>query len=148
MSEKTDIPNKGHQADVAADRYRSELISALQELDRRRGEAMDMRLQVQKHKGQLIAVVAVIGGVAALGIGFAIIRSREEKARLRRERVRGFIRAWENPKRLASKAPDRPMPAELARKFVLVFATALISNYAKKSANAVIEGARARQLPA
>ncbi|MFL5319658.1 MAG: hypothetical protein ACJ790_08360 [Myxococcaceae bacterium] len=136
-SDKMEIPHKGHQVELAADRYRTELIATLQELDRRRVEAMDVRGQLLRHKTALFIAGGAVVLLAGAAITASILRSRNEKAVMRRERVRGFIRAWDHPKRVASKAPDRPLPAELIRKFAITFGTALAANYAKKSATAI-----------
>lgn len=136
-SDKMEAPHKGHQAELAADRYRTELILTLQELDRRRAETLDIKHQVERHKTALIIAGAAVGLLAVGSVTAAIIRARNEKAVMRRERVRAITRAWDNPKRIATKAPYRPVPTELLRKFALTFGTVLITNYAKKSASAL-----------
>jgi len=137
MSDKIEIPHRGHQVELAADRYRTELIATLQELDRRRSDVMDVKGQIDRHKTALYVVAGGVVLLASAAIAASIIRARNEKALMRRERVRGFIRAWENPQRVASRAKDRPLPSELFRKFAITFGTAIAANYAKKSAAAI-----------
>lgn len=132
------MSDKGHhQIEAAADRYRSELLATLEELDRRRVEATNLRAQVKAHQtGILLAAggaALIVGGMVTAGM----LRRRYHNARLRRARVRGFIRAWQHPERVATQADYRPLPTELLRKFALVFGTVLATTYAKKSANLV-----------
>lgn len=132
------MSDKGNQVEVAADRIRGELLSTLHELDRRRAQATDLHAQFERHKvGAAIAaggLALVVGGL----VGASILRHRYHDARLRKERVRGFVRAWEHPQRIASQASYRPLPMELLRKFAIVFGTVLVTTYAKRTAQLVV----------
>ena len=134
------MSEKSHQIEHAADRYRDELLATLQELDRRRGAVTDFKGQLASHKGAALLTAGGIALIIGSVVSASILRNRYQNARLRRERVRGFIRAWEHPKRLASQANDRPLPAELLRKFALVFGTVLVTTYAKRSARLLLTG--------
>lgn len=133
------MSDKGHhQIEAAADRYRAELLATLEELDRRRAQATNLKAQVRAHQtGFLIAAGASALFVGGL-VGANVLRRRYHNARLRRARLRGFVRAWEHPERVASQAGYRPLPMELLRKFALVFGTVLVTTYAKRSAQLVI----------
>lgn len=124
--------------DKTADRIRSELLSTLQELDRRRARATDLKLQVREHFGAL----AIAGGVLAfgLGLGIAVARTRAKSRRavLLSERVHAFMRAWEHPRRVATHSATKPVPQELIQRMALVFATAFASRYAKQSAQRLL----------
>lgn len=132
------MSEKGNQVEIAADRIRGELLATLHELDRRRVEAMDLKTQFDRHKTAAAATAAgvalLIGGV----VGASLLKRRHHDAQLRKQRVRGFTRAWQHPERLASQASYRPLPVELLRKFAIVFGTVLVTTYAKRSAQLLV----------
>jgi len=70
------------------EKIRKGLTAVVSELDRRRHELMDWRLQVRRNKGPLLGVggaIAVVAGVAT-GIGIYRARHRPPKPLLRRRR--------------------------------------------------------------
>jgi hypothetical protein len=122
----------------AADRIRDELASTLSELDRRRHVAMDFRYQVKEH---LPWLAAAVGGLALLaGGGFAWWRAqrRRDRGHLFQDRLRGFVRAWEHPKRIAARDVSRSLPVELARKAAIGFVVAAVSQVARRSAQRLL----------
>jgi hypothetical protein len=135
------------QTEKTADRIRTELLSTLKELDRRRHEMTDVRHQVSQHLG----LVAAAGGLLLAGLvsTIAILRFRSHSRRTLalRDRARAFIRAWEHPNRIATRAKHRPLPLELARKAALVFASAMAGQLAKRTAAELVPPKR-RALPA
>jgi hypothetical protein len=76
---------------------RDELGSYLTELDRRRHEALDLRLQVRRHPGVLIAVGVAIAAVTA-GVVVRVVRAR------RPETVERKVQ--QVPSRIAPPPPD------------------------------------------
>lgn len=86
---------------------RARLDRSLSELDRRRHELTDIRLQMRKHPRVFIGAGAVV--VLALGgVGFAIYRSRKrEELPEKAKRLRiAFERAVEKPEKVArAEAP-------------------------------------------
>lgn len=119
------------QAERTADRVRAELISTLQELDRRRHRALDVRYQLEKHFSLVVAVAAGIGLLGAGTLVVAIARSRARRDTLMRDRVRGFMRVWDNPERIAN-AEGVANPASAARKLAMAVAVTLATQLAKR----------------
>lgn len=126
------------QIEKAADRIRDELLLTLQELDRRREHALDVRYQVHQHEELLKSAGGVLVLLAGVGISYAIWRARHREERLRRMRWEGVKRAWSHPERLARRHPERPVSQELGKKLVLIFASTLASAIAKRSVSTLV----------
>ncbi len=81
---------------------RQDLGSLLSELDRRRRELLDLRLQARRHP----VVVAVAAGAAALMLGgllAAAVRRRRRPPRRIREARRALARLLDHPERVAAE---------------------------------------------
>ena len=133
------------QVEETADRIRDELLLTLAELDRRRERALDVRYHAMQHRTELMAAGGVVLTVLGLGVGYAVYRLRNRDEILRRKRRKALTRAWEHPDRVASSAEQRPLGAELGRKLVLIFASALATAVAR---NAVVTLVPSRRVPA
>jgi hypothetical protein len=87
------------------DMLRNELGGLVAELDRRRHEALDFRLQARKHP----VLVASVATVAALVVGGAIalmVHARQERRRpsvRAREARRALSRLFDHPDRVAAE---------------------------------------------
>jgi hypothetical protein len=96
-----DVPRVAGEIDV----LRHELGDLVQELDRRRHEALDLRLQVRRHPYLVAAVVTA--GALLLGGALALIvrEARERKKPTRRAReIRDALgRLVERPREVASQ---------------------------------------------
>lgn len=105
------MPESIEEAARLADRARGELFATLRELDRRRRLALDLKYQAQKH----FSWVLILAAVSVVAVGTAAVltttRRRTRNAHTRRERVRGLIRAWNHPQRIAVDAPRRRLSA-------------------------------------
>ncbi|AEI64289.1 hypothetical protein [Corallococcus macrosporus] len=132
------------QVEETADRIRDELLLTLAELDRRRERALDVRYHAMQHRDELMTAGAALLTVVGLGVGYAVYRARHRDEILRRKRRKALARAWEHPDRVASTAEQRPLGAELGRKLVLIFASALATAVAR---NAVVTLVPARKAP-
>jgi hypothetical protein len=129
------------QTDRSADRIRGELIATLQELDRRRHRALNVRYQAASHLGGLaIAASALLLGVGILAV--VLRRRREVPKRRLADFTHGFRRAWRHPDRIASRAKDRPLPSELFRRVTLAFTSALAGRVARETANRLVTSSR------
>jgi hypothetical protein len=126
------------QVERAADRIREDFLATLKELERRRHQAMDFRYQVRTHRALLIGVGASVGALIAAAWGLARLKARRRRATLRQQRWKALGRAWRHPRRLATKAPGRPLPAELGRKASTAFLSALAVQLARRSATAMV----------
>jgi hypothetical protein len=78
---------------------------------------------------------AVLTGVS---LGVALWRARHRQQILARHRVRALKRAWQHPERVASSSQQRPLAVELGRRLILIFASALATNIAKNSVQALV----------
>jgi hypothetical protein len=85
---------------------RNQLDRTLAELDRRRHEATDLRLQIRRHPtvaaGVAIGILAAASGIVAMAL---IARRRERPASKARSLRRALGRAYENPHKLARPEP-------------------------------------------
>lgn len=93
--------NEPREIESEIEHLRSRLDLSLSELDRRRHELLDVRLQIRRHPEAL----AVAGGVALLligGVAYSIARShRREEPMQKARRFRIAVgRAAENPQRV------------------------------------------------
>jgi hypothetical protein len=83
-----------------ANQVRTKLLRTVEQLDRRRHEALDLRVQVQRHMRQL----ALFGGVILLGTcaAMVLVASRISSAveRRRRNRWRLARGVWTHPERV------------------------------------------------
>jgi hypothetical protein len=106
---------------------RNQLDRTLSELDRRRHEATDLRLQIRRHPavaaGVALGILAAASGVVALAV---IARRRERPASKARSLRRALGRAYENPHKVA-----RPEPG-LVVKMLGAVATTVGTALAKK----------------
>lgn len=107
------------------DTLRGELTGLVAELDRRRHEAFDVRLQLQRHP----VAAAIAAATAALVIGGAltiVVRARRERRRpsvRAREARRALARLLDHPERVAAE-PSAAVRAGTAA--VSLLATALV----------------------
>lgn len=131
------------QVERTADRIRGELLLTMEELDRRRDRLLDIRYQAERHRDLLIGAAITAAVLTGVGLGVVVWRARHRQEILARHRVKAVRRAWQHPDRVASSAEQRPLPVELGRKLILIFASALASRIAKNSAQMLVPQRRA-----
>ncbi|WP_375742412.1 hypothetical protein NR800_25105 [Corallococcus interemptor] len=136
------------QVEQTADRIRDELLLTLEELDRRRTRATDVRYHVNQNKDLLMTVGAAALVVVGLGVGLAIYRARHHDERVRRQRRKALERAWAHPDRVATSIEDKPLGAELGRKVVMIFATSLATAVARNSIQTLVPSRTVTKVPA
>ncbi|XXF77624.1 hypothetical protein P2318_31910 [Myxococcaceae bacterium GXIMD 01537] len=134
------------QVESAADRIRDGLMLTLEELDRRRARMTDVRYLLTENRSVLLMVGGAALACVGMGVGFFIWRSRHRHRLLPRKRREAMRRVWFHPDRVATTSEERPLAAELGRKVVLIFATALASSIAKSSVRTLVP--RAPEAPA
>jgi hypothetical protein len=140
--QSTEEPRPPREIERDIEHLRTRLDRSLAELDRRRHELTDIKLQMRKHPAVFIGAGAVV--VLALGgVGLAIYRSRKrEELPQKAKRLRiAFGRAVDQPQRVARSEP----PAW--EKILTAVGTAIAVNLAKKmverSWNRTVESGRA-----
>lgn len=126
------------QAEQTADRIRGELLKTLEELDRRRENLTDWRAQVRSNKKVLITAASVVGGYAALVIGYRLYERHKWGSHRNHLRVKAAKRAWHRPEQVA-RPSDRPATATLLLSVVGAFATTFAATLAKKAATKTLE---------
>jgi hypothetical protein len=126
------------QVEHTADRIRDELLLTLEELDRRRDRALNMRYQISSHRDMLLMAGGAALMLVGVGMGVAIWRARHRQELLAKKRRRAVRRAWEHPERVASTTKQTPLAVELGRKLVLIFAGTLASSIAKSSVRTLV----------
>jgi hypothetical protein len=126
------------QVERTADRIRDELLLTLEELDRRRDRIMDVRYQAEKHRDLLVGIAITAAVLTGVGLGVMVWRARHRQEILARHRVKAVRRAWAHPDRVASSADQKPLPVELGRKLILIFATTLATRIAKNSVHMLV----------
>ncbi|HVG57030.1 MAG TPA: hypothetical protein VNA24_00640 [Hyalangium sp.] len=134
------------QVERTADRIRDELLLTLEELDRRRDRMLDVRYQALRHRELLVGVAITAAVLTGVGVGVAVWRARHRQQILARRRMKAVKRAWQHPNRVASTAEQRPLPVELGRKLVIIFASALATRIAKNSVQTLVPQRRAESV--
>src|SRR5688572_13386326 len=131
------------QVERAADRIRDELLLTLEELDRRRDRMLDVRYQASRHRDLLVGVAITAAVLTGVGLGVAVWRARHRQQILARHRVKAVRRAWQHPDRVASSSEQRPLPVELGRKLIFIFASTLATRIARNSVQTLVPQRRA-----
>jgi len=120
---------------------RTRLDRSLAELDRRRHELTDIRLQMRKHPavfvGAGVAVALMLGGV-----GFAIYRSRKrEELPQKAKRMRiAFRRTVEEPEKVVRAEP--PVWQKMAAAVGTTIAVSLAKKMVERTWNQTVEAGR------
>lgn len=117
-------PPEEPQVAKTADRLRDEFLVTLRELDRRRQRAMDVRGLMRENRRVLIAAGAGLAAAVVVIIGTSVALSRSRESRIGERRLRGLVRAWENPDRIATRARNLPRPLGVLLGLVKVAAIA------------------------
>jgi hypothetical protein len=135
------VDDSPRQLEREVEAIRSELGDTIGELDRRRHELFDVRLQVRRHW----KAIALICGAASAAIAAAIVlkaggkhRRREQHGSLRwkADRLRQAVRRMiDDPEAVAARAPS------VGKKVVAAAASALAATFARKGAERVFKRA-------
>lgn len=119
-----------------ADRIRTRLLTTLDQLNQRRHEVTDVKLQAKRHVGGLVLIG---GGVLLLGVGVAVASWRIAHARAAayapsfwtRARRNAALRAWRHPDRVAN--PNETSFGGIIRKVLLGAITFTLTELAKRN---------------
>ena len=135
-------PRPPREIERDIEHLRTRLDHSLAELDRRRHELVDVRLQMQRHPRVFIGagafVVLVLGGV-----GYAIYhaRKREELPRKARRLRIAIGRAVDKPQRVARGQP--PVWEKIVAAVGVTIATSLAKKMVERTWNSTMEAGRA-----
>jgi hypothetical protein len=135
-------PRPPREIEREIDYLRTRLDRSLAELDRRRHELMDIRLQMRKHPRVFIGAGAVV--VLMLGgVGFAIYRSRKREeipAKAKRMRI-ALRRAVDKPEKVARAEP--PVWEKILAAVGTTIAVSLTKKMVERTWNQTVGAARA-----
>ena len=106
----SDARHEVEQLEHDVDLIRANLGDLIGELNTRRRDALDIRLQFQRHAGRLILVGAVVIAMVAGGIAlFVSSRRRRQSFSARASRLgKALRRAVAHPEHLAERRPSVP----------------------------------------
>jgi hypothetical protein len=92
------------------DRIRGNIGALVRELNHRRHEAMDLKLQFRRHAGRLVIVGVALVAFVAGGIALAATRLRRRRTiRAKVDRLRTALRRIAaHPERVAERTPNVP----------------------------------------
>jgi hypothetical protein len=105
---------------------RGRLMHTIEQLDRRRHEAFDLRLQLRRHMAQigLIGALAIIATGIAVGVVVDRIRTAADRRRQARRRL--LMTVWRHPDRVL-RAQRAPLYLEALRSLGLSLLTAALA---------------------
>ena len=138
----TEEPRPPREIERDIEHLRTRLDRSLAELDRRRHELTDIKLQMRKHPAVFIGAGAVVV-LAMGGVGLAIYRSRKrEELPQKAKRLRiAFGRAVDQPQRVARGEP--PAWEEILTAVGTAIAVNLAKKMVERSWNRTMESGRA-----
>lgn len=124
------------QLEHDVDLIRANLGDLIGELNSRRRDALDLRLQFQRHAGRLVLVGIVLIGMVAGGIALFIARMRQKRSfRARAGRLgKALRRAVAHPEHLAERRPS--VPRKIAAAGGSAIASAIGKRIAKRFVSA------------
>jgi hypothetical protein len=133
------------QVERTADRLRDELLLTIQELDRRRERAFDLKFQAgqvfERNRDLLLKVGAGVLSAVVLSVGVSLLNGRYQRKAVWERRRRAVVRAWEHPDQVASASKQQPFALELGRKLFFIFGTALATALAKNAVETLVPNA-------
>ncbi|MGA3123431.1 MAG: hypothetical protein ABSF69_21890 [Polyangiaceae bacterium] len=90
-----------------ANRVRAKLLDTVEQLDRRRHDALDLGHQIRVHLRQIAMVSGVVAVALVATVGIAAHRFAAAPARRRRDRWQLLVSLWKHPRRvLRSERPS------------------------------------------
>ena len=128
--------NEVDELEREVDRIRSNIGELVRELNHRRHEAFDLRLQLRHHAGRVVLAGAAVVALLAGGIALALARLRRRRSiRVRVGRLREALRRIAaHPEHLAEREPSVP------RKMAAAGGSAIASALGKQLAKRLVSG--------
>lgn len=124
-----------------ANQVRSKLLHTVEVLDQRRHEALDLKLQLQRHVRQVVALAGVALVLTAGAVALAVHRISNAPARRRRDRRLLARQVWRHPDRVvrSTRREGRPFLVELVRSVLLGIASSLLMLPARRGITLLLE---------
>ncbi len=124
-----------------ANQVRSKLLHTVEVLDQRRHEALDLKLQLQRHVRTVIALAGIALVVTSAAVAFAVHRISTAPERRRRDRRRLLGQMWRHPDRVirGARREGRPFFVELLRSVLLGVASSLVLLPARRGITLLLE---------
>jgi len=128
--------NEVDELEREVDRIRSNIGELVRELNRRRHEAFDLRLQLRHHAGRVVLAGATVVVLIAGGIALALARLRRRRSiRVRVGRLREALRRIAaHPEHLGERGPS------VSRKVAAAGGSAIASVLGKRLAKRLVSG--------
>lgn len=127
-----------------ANKVRSKLLHTVEVLDQRRHEALDLKLQLQRHMRTVLALSGIALVVTAGAVALAVHRISTAPERRRRDRRRLVGHMWRHPDRVirGARREGRPFLVELLRSVLLGVASSLVLLPARRGITVLLEEGR------
>ncbi|HTQ45153.1 MAG TPA: hypothetical protein VMI75_20475 [Polyangiaceae bacterium] len=125
-----------------ANLVRSKLLRTVEVLDQRRHDALDLKLQLQRHVRQVVVAAGIALVATAVVVAFAVHRISTAPGRRRRNRRILALQMWRRPDLVmrSSRRTGRPFAVELLRSVLLGVGTSLVLLPARRSIKVLLEG--------
>lgn len=124
-----------------ANQVRSKLLHTVEVLDQRRHDALDLKLQLQRHVRQVLALTGLALVLTAGAVALAVYRVSTSDQRRRRDRRLLARQVWTRPGRVlrGSRRQGRPFVVELFRSVLLGVASSLLMLPARRGITLLLE---------
>lgn len=121
-----------------ANRVRAKLLHTVEQLDQRRHEVLDLRMQIQRHVRQLVLAGGIL--LVATGASVALIVYRISHAAQRRRRGRWTLArdVWRHPES-ALRGERRSFFGQVVRSVLLSLVTAALTIPARRFVAQLVE---------
>ncbi len=124
-----------------ANQVRTKLLRTVEQLDQRRHDALDLRVQMQRHFRQLVIAGGVLVLATAGAVALVVERVATAAQRRRRNRWRLAKRLWFHPDR-ELRAERRSFLGEIVRAVLLTVVTTALTIPARRAVARLMEGTR------
>jgi hypothetical protein len=131
----------------AANRARTKLLHTIEQLDHRRHEILEPRVQIVEHARQLAIAGGVLLAATAAGVGLAVYRARTAPRRRWHGRWVLARDVWRHPNR-AMHGERRSFWEEALRSVLMTILTAAVTIPARRLLTELVEGKLGRETQA
>lgn len=121
-----------------ANEVRTKLLRTVEQLDQRRHDTFDVKVQLQRHVRQLAVAGGLLVVATAAAVTLVVQRVSGAASRRRRERWRLARRLWWHPDR-AMRAERHSFFGEVARSLLLALVSTAVTLPARRAVAALLE---------